>query len=72
MSAKRGHPRNFPGGDKLLSVNETAALLARSPGTIRNWLTKGYGPRSLDYGGRRLFRESEVKRFLREEWGISA
>lgn len=55
-----------PENDVLLSVNQVAAMLGRPPGTIRQWRSKGFGPKSFKLGASVVFRRSAVLRFIDE------
>jgi excisionase family DNA binding protein len=51
--------------DKLLSVEKAALVLGVSPWTVRAWITQGrLGSAKL--GSRRLIRESEIERLIKE------
>lgn len=52
--------------DKLLTVPEVAHALRTPPGTLRYWAHKGTGPHSFKVGRRRLYREVDVKAWLKE------
>lgn len=45
---------------KLLTLEETAGMLRKSPAQLRWMLHRGTAPRSAKIGGRRLFREADV------------
>lgn len=57
-----------PNGDRLLTVNEAAALLGLAPGTLRNWAYQRRIPRVKLFGGPRgalRFRQSDVQKLIR-------
>lgn len=51
-------------GDPFLSSNELAALVRRSPDTLRKWRSDGTGPRWCWIGGRIGYRQSDVEYWL--------
>ncbi len=54
--------------DKLLTIEEVALLLRVSPTTVRYWRHHRTGPESFKVGGRVVYRESAVTRWvLRQE-----
>lgn len=55
-----------PTGDRLLNVNEAAALLGVAPGTLYNWAYERRLPKVKLYGprGALRFRESDVRRLI--------
>lgn len=53
--------------DRLISLNETAALLGLSYGTVRAWILSGRLP-ALKLGPRRVFiKESALREFVDDE-----
>lgn len=46
--------------EKLLTLEETAEILRRTPSALRYQIHKGTAPRSAKIAGRRMFRESDV------------
>lgn len=51
--------------DRLLYVDEVAAMLRKTPAALRYMIHKGDDcPRSARVGGRRMFRESDVIAWL--------
>ncbi|MEX5636984.1 helix-turn-helix domain-containing protein [Parafrankia sp. FMc2] len=44
-----------------------AVELHKTTGTIRNWRTRGYGPRGFKVGNTVLYRRTEVDRWLAEQ-----
>lgn len=50
----------MPQTSPLLDVNETAALLHRSPAALRYMIQKGTAPKSGLLAGRRFFKASDV------------
>lgn len=54
-----------------MSFNATAAALAISPRTFRNWLRAGKGPVPVRLGGRHMvFLADDVEAFLRAHRGV--
>lgn len=49
---------------ELLTVDETAARLKRTPQALRFMIHKGTAPRSALIGGRRMFRASDVDAYI--------
>ncbi|MCQ1999534.1 helix-turn-helix transcriptional regulator [Arthrobacter zhaoxinii] len=49
---------------KLLTLNEVAEMLRKSPAQIRWMIHSGTAPKSALIGGRRMFREFEVMEWL--------
>jgi len=45
---------------QLLTLDEVASLLRKSPGQLRYMVHCGTAPRSAKIGGRRMWRESDV------------
>jgi excisionase family DNA binding protein len=55
--------------DRLLSIDEVAALLRVHRRTLLNWADNRVGPRRFNIAGRRWwYRESEVERFVNERY----
>ncbi|WP_439593847.1 helix-turn-helix transcriptional regulator [Microbacterium sp.] len=50
--------------DRLMDVRETAAALHRTERSLRWMVREGTAPKSALIGGRRLFRESDVRTFV--------
>jgi predicted DNA-binding transcriptional regulator AlpA len=48
----------------LLTLNETAELLRKSPSQLRWMLHNGKAPKSAKIGGRVMFRDGDVKAFI--------
>ena len=48
----------------LLTLDETASLLRKSPATLRWMIHRGTAPRSALIGGRRMFRRADVDDFI--------
>lgn len=52
---------------ELLTNEQVAALLKRSPKTLRNWRLEGRGPRPTKVNGRFVgYRRSDVEAWLRQ------
>lgn len=51
---------------ELLTLNETAALLKKSPKQLSWMIHRNTAPRSALIGGRRMFRASDVTDFINE------
>ncbi|PWC04256.1 helix-turn-helix domain-containing protein [Agromyces badenianii] len=49
---------------KLMTLNETALRLRKSPAQLRWMLHQGTAPTSALIGGRRMFREADVEAFI--------
>ena len=45
---------------RLLSIEEVAEMLRKSPASLRFMIHAGTAPKSAKIGGRRMFRESDV------------
>ena len=52
--------------DQLFTVRETAPKLRTTEAGLRWMLHAGTAPRSIKIGGRRMFRESDIERFIAE------
>lgn len=50
--------------DRLMTVEEVAEVLRKSPSALRYMIHKGTAPRSARIGGRRMFRESDVVAYI--------
>jgi predicted DNA-binding transcriptional regulator AlpA len=53
---------------KLLTLDEVAALLRRSPAQLRYMRGQGTAPRSAKIAGRIMFREEEVIAFVEAQF----
>lgn len=51
---------------QLLTIDEVAEKLRRSPGQIRWMIAQGTAPKSAKIGGRRFFKSDDVDRFIEE------
>ncbi|MCX8453354.1 helix-turn-helix domain-containing protein [Paenarthrobacter ureafaciens] len=49
---------------KLLTLPEVAELLRKSDAQVRWMIHQGTAPKSARIGGRRMFRESDVRDFI--------
>jgi excisionase family DNA binding protein len=49
---------------KLLTLDEVAEVLRKSPAQVRWMIHAGTAPRSAKIGGRRMFRESDLEDFI--------
>jgi len=49
---------------KLLTINEAAALLRRTPAALRYMRHAGKGPKSALVGGRVMYREDDVAAYI--------
>jgi predicted DNA-binding transcriptional regulator AlpA len=58
-----GDEMTYPGME-LLTLEETAQALRKSPAQLRWMIHKGRAPRSALIGGRRMFRASDVNSFV--------
>jgi hypothetical protein len=54
--------------DRLLTVEELAEYLQRPVATIRFWRYKGTGPKGANVAGRVMYRESDVQRWVAEQF----
>jgi excisionase family DNA binding protein len=54
--------------DKFLTVEEVAELLRKSPGALRYQIHAGTAPPSARLMGRRLFRESQVREWIEQQF----
>lgn len=54
--------------DRLLRIPEVAQLTGLSTATIRSWRQKGFGPRAAKLGGAVMYRESEVRAWIDEQF----
>lgn len=50
--------------EKLLTVDEVAEILRKSPGAVRYMVHAGTAPRSARLAGRRMFREGDVRSWI--------
>lgn len=48
----------------LLTLHETANTLRKSPAQLRWMIHQGTAPKSALIGGRRMFRQADVDRFI--------
>jgi predicted DNA-binding transcriptional regulator AlpA len=53
---------------KLLTVNEVAAMLRRSPAQLRYMRGQGTAPPSAKIAGRIMFREEEVLAYIESQF----
>lgn len=53
---------------KLLTLDEVAELLRKSPSQMRWMRHNGNGPRSAKLGGRLLYRESDVIDWIQKQF----
>lgn len=51
---------------KLLTLDEVAELLRKSPSQLRWMIHNGTAPRSAKIGGRRMWREGDVLAFIND------
>lgn len=58
--------------DKLLTLEEVADVLRRTPSALRYQIHKGTAPRSAKIGGRRMFRESDVNAWIDHQFDTAA
>lgn len=57
--------------DKLLYLEEVAEILRRSPGALRYMVHAGTAPPSAKIAGRRMWRESEVHKWLEDQFAAA-
>ncbi|OLT09310.1 hypothetical protein BJF77_11015 [Kocuria sp. CNJ-770] len=50
--------------ERLLYVDEFAAMIRRTPDAVRYMIQIGTAPKSAKVGGRRMFRESDVNAWI--------
>jgi predicted DNA-binding transcriptional regulator AlpA len=62
---KMAHEPN-PNFTKLLTVDEVAAILRKTPAALRWQMQRGSAPKHGKIGGRVLFRETDVQAYLDE------
>lgn len=57
--------------DELLTIDEVADRIRRTPGTVRHWIATGteLGPRFAKLGRRRMARAADVEAWLSECFG---
>lgn len=53
-----------PEDDPIIRAPQVAALTGSPVGTVRYWDSTGKGPRSFKLAGRRVWRKSEVLRWI--------
>lgn len=53
---------------KLLSLDEVAERVDRTPATVSYWVHTGYAPPSAKIGRRRMWREEDVDRWINEKF----
>lgn len=53
--------------DPIIRTPEVSKLTGAPAGTVRYWDHTGRGPRSFKLGGRRVWRKSEVLRWIAEQ-----
>jgi predicted DNA-binding transcriptional regulator AlpA len=53
---------------KLLTVNEVAVMLRRSPAAIRYMRHAGTGPKSAKVAGRVMWREDDVNEYIEAQF----
>lgn len=58
--------------DKLLTLEEVAEVLRRTPSALRYQIHRGTAPRSAKIGGRRMFRESDVNAWIDHQFDAAA
>jgi predicted DNA-binding transcriptional regulator AlpA len=58
--------------DRLLTQAELAERVRRPRATVRYWRYAGTGPKGANVGGRVLYRESDVEKWLDEQFSKDA
>lgn len=59
----------IPSTERLLYIEEVAEMLRRTPAALRYMIQKGENvPPSAKIGGRRMFRESDVTRWVEAQF----
>lgn len=51
-----------------LLTAQAAAILQRSPATLRNWRSSGFGPKYAKVGKRVMYREADVYEFIEAQF----
>jgi DNA-binding transcriptional MerR regulator len=54
--------------DALLTPAEVAERVRRPVATVKFWRATGIGPKGANVGGRVLYRESDVERWIEEQF----
>lgn len=54
--------------DRLLTLAEFATRVRRPVATVRYWRAMGTGPKSARISGRVMYRESDVERWIDEQF----
>lgn len=54
---------------EFLTLREFASLIHCADVTVRKWLARGYGPRSIKIGGRIMFPSRDVAAWLKAQPG---
>ncbi len=54
--------------EKFLTLEEVAELTRATPATLRYWRHKGTGPRSVKFGRRVVYRETDVMAWIEERY----
>lgn len=54
--------------DRLLTIDEAAALIRTPPATLRYWRHKGTGPKSCRLGRRVLYREADIAAWVADQF----
>ena len=57
--------------DSLMTQAEVAERLRRPVATLRFWRTRGLGPKGARVGGRVLYRESDVEKWIDEQFSAA-
>ena len=57
--------------DALLTPDEVAERLRRPVATVRFWRAKGVGPKGARVGGRVFYRESDIEKWLDEQFSAA-
>lgn len=60
------------GWGELLTVDETAARLRRTPAALRFMIHRGTAPKSALIGGRRMFRAADIDAYIANAFGDDA
>lgn len=67
MALQAREPRRVPANMELLRTSEVARWLSVSPATLRQWRTRGVGPRYVKNGNDALgYLVKDIERWLRE------
>lgn len=58
--------------ERLIRIPEVSRITGFAPNTLRSWRHRGVGPRSFRVAGSVVYREHEVREWLRSQLEASA